>query len=158
MTLRAKYRLLLRLQRPLLIGGLLATVATPSFAFFHNEPNIEMGRATYQEACASCHGVNLEGQPNWQSANSNGIYPSPPHDETGHTWHHGDEMLLNYIRKGGQVVLDEMGVEFMSGMPAFSEQLSDTEIEAVLAYIKSTWPARVRATQADRTRMEAASE
>jgi mono/diheme cytochrome c family protein len=67
-------------------------------------------------------------------------------------------MLLNYIRKGGQVVLDEMGVDFMSGMPAFGEQLSDAEIEAILAYIKSTWPARVRATQEDRTRMEAASE
>ena len=55
-------------------------------------------------------------------------------------------------------MLDEMGVDFMSGMPAFSEQLSDAEIEAILAYIKSTWPARVRATQEDRTRMEAASE
>lgn len=158
MTLREKNRWAFRLQRSLLIGGLLATVATPSFAFFHSEPDIELGRKTYQETCASCHGANLEGQPNWQSANSNGTYPAPPHDETGPTWHHGDEMLLNYIRKGGQVVLDEMGVDFMSGMPAFGEQLSDAEIEAILAYIKSTWPARVRATQEDRTRMEAASE
>ena len=158
MTVRAKNRWPLRLQRSLVIGGLLATVATPSFAFFHNAPDIELGRKTYQETCASCHGANLEGQPNWQSANSNGTYPAPPHDETGHTWHHGDEMLLNYIRKGGQVVLDEMGVDFMSGMPAFGEQLSDAEIEAILAYIKSTWPARVRTTQEDRTRMEAAGE
>lgn len=158
MTIREKIRPPLRLQRSLLIGGLLASVATPSFAFFHKEPDIEKGRTMYHETCASCHGANLEGQPNWQSANSNGTYPAPPHDETGHTWHHGDEMLLNYIRKGGQVVLGEMGVDFMSGMPAFGDQLSDAEIEAVLAYIKATWPARVRATQEDRTRMEAASE
>ena len=158
MTLWEKIRLPLRLQGSLLTGGLLASLATPSFAFFHKEPDIEVGRTMYQETCASCHGANLEGQPNWQSANSNGTYPAPPHDETGHTWHHGDEMLLKYIRKGGQVVLDEMGVEFMSGMPAFGEQLSDAEIEAIVAYIKSTWSERVRATQEDRTRMEAASE
>lgn len=158
MTVGAKNKLPLRLQRSLIIGGLLASVASPSFAFFHNEPDIELGRKTYKETCASCHGANLEGQPNWQSANPDGTYPAPPHDETGHTWHHGDEMVLNYIRKGGQVVLDEMGVDFMSGMPAFSAQLSDAEIEAILAYIKSTWPARVRASQEDRTRMEAASE
>jgi mono/diheme cytochrome c family protein len=158
MTCWERIRLPLRLQGSLLIGGLLASVATPSFAFFLKEPDIELGRTTYQEACASCHGANLEGQPNWQAANSNGTYPAPPHDETGHTWHHGDEMLLNYIRKGGQVVLGEMGVDFMSGMPAFGEQLSDAEIEVILAYIKSTWPARVRATQEDRTRLEAASE
>lgn len=158
MTLRAKNKWQSRLQKSLLGGGLLATVVTPSFAFFHDEPDIELGRKTYQETCASCHGANLEGQPNWQSANTEGLYPAPPHDETGHTWHHGDRMLLDYIRKGGQVVLDEMGVEFTSGMPAFADQLSGAEIEAVLAYIKSTWPARVRAWQEDRTRMEAASE
>lgn len=75
MTFWEKNRLPLRLHRPLLIGGLLASVATPSAAFFHKEPDIELGRTTYQETCASCHGANLEGQPNWQSANSNGTYP-----------------------------------------------------------------------------------
>lgn len=158
MTVRAKNGWLKRLQKFLLISSLAAALATPSYGFFHEEPDIDLGRKTYQEACASCHGANLEGQPDWQSANSNGTYPAPPHDETGHTWHHGDEMLLSYIRNGGQVVLDEMGVDFMSGMPAFGQQLSDAEIEAIVAYIKSTWPARVRATQEDRTRMEAASE
>lgn len=158
MTLRAKNRYGVRLKRSLLVGGLLASAATPSLAFFHTGPDIDLGKKTYLETCASCHGANLAGQPDWQSANPDGTYPAPPHDETGHTWHHGDKMLLTYIRKGGQVVLDEMGVEFISAMPAFAEQLSDAEIEAVLAYIKSTWPARVRAAQQDRTDMEAASE
>lgn len=158
MTGRAQNRYGVRLHRSLVIGGLLATAATPSLAFFHAGPDIDLGKKTYQETCASCHGANLQGQPDWQSANPDGTYPAPPHDETGHTWHHGDVMLRAYIAKGGQVVLDEMGVDFISGMPAFADQLSDAEIEAVLAYIKSTWPAQVRATQQDRTAMEAASE
>ena len=32
-------------------------------------------------------------------------------------------------------------------MPGFAATLSDTEIWAVLAYIKSTWPADIRAAQ-----------
>lgn len=158
MTVWDRNRRRLRRKRSLIITGLSLLLATPSFAFFHNKPDIELGRKTYQQTCASCHGANLEGQPNWQSANPDGTYPAPPHDETGHTWHHGDEMLLDYIRKGGQVVLDGMGVDFKSGMPAFGDQLSDAEIDAVLAYLKSTWSEPARATQEDRTRMEAIGE
>ena len=98
---------------------------------------------------------NLEGQPDWQSAKEDGTYPAPPHDETGHTWHHGDAMLLDYIRRGGQAVLDDMGVDFTSGMPGFGDELTAEDIEAVLDYIKSTWPDRIRAAQSDRSRLEA---
>ncbi len=114
--------------------------------------------------CASCHGANLEGQPDWQSAREDGTYPAPPHDETGHTWHHGDAMLRDYIRRGGQTVLDNMGVDFTSGMPGFGEELTEDEIEAVLAYIRSTWPDRIRAARRPnvaswkQVRLEAASK
>jgi mono/diheme cytochrome c family protein len=37
-------------------------------------------------------------------------------------------------------------------MLGFAEQLSDQEIWAVLAYIKSRWPAEVRRRQAEATR------
>ena len=76
--------------------------------------------------------------------------PAPPHDETGHTWHHDDAMLIDYIRRGGQAVLDGMGVRMTSGMPAFGGILEDDDIAAILAYIKSTWPARIQAFQAAR--------
>ncbi len=124
-------------------------------AFFHNSPDLEQGRAIYQAECASCHGADLEGQPDWQTANADGTYPAPPHDAGGHTWHHGDIMLHDYIKRGGQAVLDEMGVAFTSGMPAFGDRLTDGDIEAVLDYIKSTWPDRIRATQAERSAVEA---
>ena len=55
---------------------------------------------------------------------------------------------------GGQAVLDDMGVDFTSGMPGFGDELTEDDIEAVLAYIRSTWPDRIRAAQSDRSRME----
>lgn len=124
-------------------------------AFFHNSPDLEQGRAIYEANCASCHGANLEGQPDWQTANADGTYPAPPHDASGHTWHHGDIMLRDYIKRGGQAVLDDMGVAFTSGMPAFGDRLTDADIETVLAYIKSTWPDAIGAQQAERSATEA---
>lgn len=109
------------------------------------------GRKLYLENCAACHGVDLEGQPDWRSPDENGLLPAPPHDETGHTWHHDDAMLRDYITRGGQAVLDDMGVTFTSGMPGFGSFLQADEIEAILDYIKSTWPDRIREMQAQRS-------
>lgn len=116
--------------------------------------DIAQGKALYDEYCASCHGANLEGQPDWQLAGSDGRLPAPPHDASGHTWHHGDRLLSAYIRLGGAEALARRGVEFDSGMPAFGDVLSDAQIADILAYVKSTWPPRIRAMQAERTTAE----
>ena len=105
---------------------------------------LALGQAVYAEAGASCHGANLEGQPNWQTRLANGRLPAPPHDETGHTWHHPDQMLFDITKRGVAAFAPE-GYE--SDMPGFADSLSDEEIWAVLAYIKSTWPAEIRAQQ-----------
>ena len=60
-------------------------------------------------------------------------------------------MLTDYIRRGGQAVLDDMGVAMTSGMPGFGEVLSEGDIAAILAFIKSQWPPRIRAIQAERS-------
>ncbi|HQU68044.1 MAG TPA: cytochrome c [Albidovulum sp.] len=148
---------LLRTGSRTVISGacLLLLAAQPALPFFHDNPDVELGQRVYESVCSACHGTRLQGNPDWQSANPDGTYPAPPHDETGHTWHHGNAMLLDYIRRGGQAVLGDMGVEFKSGMPAFEGQLSEAEIGAVLDYIKSTWPERIRAVQAQRTAVEA---
>ena len=131
------------------ISGLLPV---PAAAFLHaSETASDSGRALYIAHCAACHGVDLEGQPDWRSPDANGLFPAPPHDETGHTWHHDDAMLIDYITRGGQAVLDDMGVSFTSGMPGFGAELEDSEIEAILDYIKSTWPAHIRDAQAQRS-------
>lgn len=112
------------------------------------------GQVLYQENCASCHGVNLEGEPDWRSAKEDGTLPAPPHDETGHTWHHGEGLLFNYTKLGGKEALASQGIDFNSGMPGFGEQLNDQQIWDILAYIKSTWPARQQELQATRTEAE----
>jgi len=112
------------------------------------------GGPLYAANCASCHGAELQGQPDWQSAGEDGLLPAPPHDATGHTWHHGDGLLFGYTLLGGKAALAARGIEFNSGMPAFGETLSEAEIWDILAFIKSTWPRRVREMQAVRTQGE----
>ena len=109
------------------------------------------GEALYAETCAACHGANLEGQENWRSPGADGRLPAPPHDETGHTWHHADQVLFDYTKLGGREVMAAQGMEFDSGMPGFGNQLSDQEIWNILGYIKSTWPEEIRDMQAART-------
>ncbi len=114
------------------------------------------GAALYAQHCASCHGARLEGQPDWHRPNPDGTYPAPPHDETGHTWHHGDRMLADYVARGGAAVLADSGVTgFVSAMPAFGEVLDAADIAAVLAYIRSTWPPHIQEIQRARTAAEA---
>lgn len=113
--------------------------------------DIVNGETLYQNQCASCHGVNLEGQPNWQRQNDDGTLPAPPHDETGHTWHHDNQLLFNYTKLGGAEALAQRGVAgFKSEMPGFGNALTDDEIWDILAYIQSTWPERVQDVQAAR--------
>ena len=113
----------------------------------------ESGRALYADHCAACHGANLEGQPNWQVADENGVLPAPPHDETGHTWHHDNQLLFDYTKFGGQAALSDRGISgFNSGMPAFADTISDEQIWEILAFIRSTWPERIQEIQAVRNR------
>ena len=108
---------------------------------------IALGRDIYAKDCASCHGAKLEGQPDWKRRLENGRMPAPPHDESGHTWHHSDQNLFTITSLGvGGIV---PGYE--SDMPAFGEILSDREIAAVLAFIKSTWSGRQREWQTEVT-------
>jgi mono/diheme cytochrome c family protein len=108
---------------------------------------IALGQDVYAQNCASCHGANLEGQPNWKRRLENGRMPAPPHDESGHTWHHSDQDLFAITKLGvGGVVAG-----YESDMLAFGDILSDEEIAAVLAFIKSTWPERQREVQAQIT-------
>jgi mono/diheme cytochrome c family protein len=109
------------------------------------------GSDNYQAHCASCHGVNLEGQPNWRKYKADGSLPAPPHDETGHTWHHDTKMLFEYTKFGGQATLEAAGVTgYHSGMPAYEGILSDIEIWEILAYIRSTWPQEIQDAHATR--------
>lgn len=104
---------------------------------------VVLGASVYAQRCASCHGTHLEGQANWQQHLPNGRLPAPPHSAEGHTWHHSDRQLFEMTKNGPASIVP--GYE--SDMPAFKVDLTDHEIWAALAYIKSTWPGDVRARQ-----------
>ena len=126
-----------------LLTAFAATAAQASHEL--DDRDIENGKVLYSENCASCHGVDLEGQPNWRSPDENGVLPAPPHDETGHTWHHDNGLLFQYTKLGGKDALEQRGVTgFKSGMLGFDQALTDEEIWEVLAYIRSTWPERIQ--------------
>ena len=102
---------------------------------------VTLGQNLYSENCASCHGAHLEGQTNWQNRDDKGYLPAPPHDETGHTWHHPDEYLFLMTKYGIEKII---GKKYLNNMPAYENILSDKEIIAVLSFIKSTWPSQIQ--------------
>jgi S-disulfanyl-L-cysteine oxidoreductase SoxD len=104
------------------------------------------GKALYDMYCASCHGVNLEGQFNWRQRMANGRLPAPPHNIDGHTWHHPDAQLVEMIKIGfvGGVNAPK---GYQIDMPAFESVLTHAQIELILGYIKSAWPEQALAAQ-----------
>ena len=93
---------------------------------------IAAGEQIYAQTCASCHGANLEGAPDWKVRLPDGSLPPPPQGSSGHTWHHADSLLSAIIRNGGDPTAN-------SKMPAFGKQLRDEDIAAILAFFKSRW-------------------
>jgi mono/diheme cytochrome c family protein len=144
------------------IVALIAIVATVAFTPSPDErlradfesSTLSIGETVYVEQCAACHGVNLEGQFNWKERNADGTFRAPPHDETGHTWHHGDGYLLERIRTGTATMSPDM--QAASNMPAYQEILSEAEMQAVLAYIRNEWPTDTQRSQARATAAESA--
>ncbi|WP_287299157.1 c-type cytochrome [Mesorhizobium sp.] len=103
---------------------------------------IARGEAVYVAHCASCHGKNLEGQRGWKAQDKDGFLPAPPHDESGHTWHHPDTLLFRITKLG---VAEAANLkDYKTRMPAFEEILIDADIIAALSYIKSRWPDDMR--------------
>lgn len=104
-----------------------------------------VGQKVYAQHCAACHGAQLQGQPNWRIRDAAGRLPAPPHDASGHTWHHPDEVLFRITKYG--VAKAANLKDHDSAMPAYEGVLSDAEIVAVLSWIQSQWPANVRQAQ-----------
>lgn len=102
-----------------------------------------LGQKVYAAQCAACHGARLEGQSNWRERGPDGRLPAPPHDPSGHTWHHPDELLFRITKHG--VAKAANLKDYASAMPAYDGVLSDVEIVAALSWIKAQWPADIRA-------------
>lgn len=100
------------------------------------------GERIYIAQCATCHGLRLEGQPEWRTRGVDGLLPAPPHDASGHTWHHPDETLFRITKFGVASIVGDPG--YRTAMPVYDGRLSDEEIIAVLSWIKAQWPPAVQ--------------
>jgi mono/diheme cytochrome c family protein len=133
----------------------LLLAAMPALA---ESDRLERGRELYVQHCASCHGIDLKGEPghpDWRQRKPNGRLPAPPHDESGHTWHHPDGQLFALTKYGPARLIGDPN--YATDMPGFEGVLSDQEIWAVLGYIKSTWSGRAKAMN-DRINAQAGSK
>lgn len=123
-------------------GGGAAPVSAQDGGFlpYRDARAVARGEEIYKDYCASCHGANLEGEDNWRQPGPDGRLPAPPHDPSGHTWHHSDMVLFRLTKEGPAALV---GGGYESNMPAFEGVLCDRDIVDVLAYIKSTWPEQI---------------
>ena len=110
------------------------------------------GETLYVANCQSCHGGS--------SGGSMMDYP-PRHNANGHTWHHPDCELVQIVRDGGDEMTrsmrDMMAPPGAPQMPVWRDKLSDDQIRAVLAYIKTMWTPQERSAQAEITQQSCAA-
>ena len=106
---------------------------------------VALGETLYRRHCAECHGVDLAGEPDWETLKADGTFPAPPQNETGHTPEHSDRQLFEFIKQGGAFFSP---TSWTSNMPAYKNKMDDREIWSVLTYIKSRWPESARKKQA----------
>ncbi|MBC8171643.1 MAG: c-type cytochrome [Anaerolineae bacterium] len=105
---------------------------------------LTQGQQVYSQHCASCHGPAGQGQFPLTplEPDQTGRLGAPPHNETGHSWHHSDVVLIRYVLEGGF----SDPTRFYP-MPAFGNLLNDDQIIALLAYIKTMWTPEQRDMQ-----------
>lgn len=115
---------------------------------------LRTGAAVYQARCATCHGARGEGAADWTRPGPGGVYPAPPHDSTGHTWHHADGLLSRIVARGTAAAIGDTSRASRYGMPAFDSVLSLREIHAVILYLKTGWTPAQRRTQAEASRAD----
>jgi len=141
------------------MGTILAAIAAvsacaPDAISDADEPSdqqqVARGEDLYQQHCASCHLADLSGDPEWKTPNYDGSYPPPPHDSSGHTWHHPDRVLLEIIRDGSDFP--------QSRMPSFADRLSDEEILTILEFFKANWGPEEREYQRQVTEQQSHPE
>jgi S-disulfanyl-L-cysteine oxidoreductase SoxD len=140
-----------------LLAGCDGMAARQPYRLRPDEPAVlASGKQVYDRHCAACHGARLEGQPNWRSRDASGRLPAPPHDASGHTWHHTDEVLFRIVKEG--VASTANLKDYQSAMPVYAGVLGDAEIVAVLSYIKANWPPDIRRRHDELNAMEEAKK
>ena len=101
--------------------------AAPLHSLRPDDPQVlRVGARIYAQQCAACHGAKGEGQPDWRDRGPDGLLPAPPHDASGHTWHHPDEQLFAITQQGLAQLINQP--DYRTAMPIYGGVLSDDEI------------------------------
>ena len=95
--------------------------------------DFRQGIDLYAANCQVCHG---------DRSGFGGTGVAPPHNEKGHTWHHPDAQLREWIMNGKLRLAGPP-------MPAFGGRLSEREVDAILTFIKSWWDPEQLESQED---------
>lgn len=144
-----------RSMRRLAVGVMLVALSSSAIAQAGGKSRpldpgqVSSGRAIYEQHCASCHGANAEGAPNWQERDAHGELPAPPHNTEGHTWRHSDADLYEMVSKGWR---DPFNKTKHLTMPAFGTEMPPEQIHAVIGYLKTLWTADQRQFQSEESR------
>ena len=101
---------------------------------------VDRGQSLYQQHCAECHGLKGDSKDNWQQ--DSGAGSAPPLDGSANSWHYSLKQLRLKVRKGS--------VQLGGSMPGFEGNLTAPEIDAVIAYFQSLWPAGIYDKWAER--------
>ncbi len=121
------------------VGGLLiVALAACGGGESSDDDVVEVGSTVYERDCMICHGEARTGE--------GGLANAPVHGPEGHTWHHPDGQLKELILG----VLDYP----QKTMPSFVGKLTDSEVDAVLEYIKTGWEPPQLEYQAEVSRRE----
>ena len=99
---------------------------------WYSVEQVQTGSKVFQDHCAQCHGAQAQGvTADWRARLEDGSFPPPPLNGSAHAWHHPLSVLLQVINQGG--------VPLGGQMPAFANQILDTEKLEAIAYFQSFW-------------------
>lgn len=129
------------------VGALAAVTAACGDRGFDPDPDVvARGQELYVASCVQCHGGPTGGQ----------ISDIPPrHNAQGHTWHHSDCLLRDIVLEGFPPRPGATGDEVM---PAFGDDLTDADVDAILTYITTWWTDEQRRAKAEVTAAECSGQ
>ena len=121
-------------------GGQEAGTATaPAVTAPHFDPaSVARGAQLFGERCAECHGPQAQGHPDWQTPSDGSFAAAPPLNGTGNDWKLTRAQIATIIKNGVRRKSDNVDI-----MPAWKGRLNDSDVEDVINWMQSLWPADV---------------
>jgi len=115
-----------------------ATAPPPLSVRQFDAASLRHGAELFAEHCAQCHGPEGQGHPDWQTPSGDQFAAAPPLNGTGNDWKRTRAQLAAVIRDGARRATDKAEI-----MPSWKGRLKEPDIEDVINYMQSLWPADI---------------